>query len=290
MVGTKPIQQEVELEWKETITPRNRLFHINFPELWEYRDLLIMFVKRDITSIYKQTLLGPLWFFVQPVLTTIVYVLIFSKGGKLPTSGINPILFYLSGLVLWTYFSECVIRTAGFMKENSSILSKVYFPRLILPIAICLTNLVKLGIHLCLFLIFYCYFLFKGEVMPGINILFFPFAILLTGLLGLGLGIMVSSLTTKFKDLTHLIVFLVQLSMFSSTVIFPLSGIQNNGIRKLVMANPMSGVIDLFRSGFFDPGMLNIPLVAYSSVFAIGALVSGILLFNQVERQFVDTL
>lgn len=282
---------EKDAQWKEIITPASNPFRLPLREIWEFRDLLLILSKRDITAVYKQTVLGPLWFFVQPALMSIVYILIFSKAGKISTNGIPPVLFYLSGLVLWIFFSECVLKTSSFARENSAIISKVYFPRLIIPISVILTNLVKLGIQFGLFVIIYLFFSLKNPgVRPVSTIWLVPFLIFLTAILGLGTGIIVTSLTTRYKDLSHLITFAIQLLMFGSTVIFPLNSTGNAWIEKIIRLNPISGIIEAFRYCFFGKGQFELSLLFYDGGVAVVLLLAGIFLFNRIERQIVDTL
>lgn len=278
-------------KWKEVITPENSLFKVNFKELWEYRDLLFILMRRDVFAIYKQTIFGPLWFFLQPVLTTITFVIIFSKVAKLDTSGLPPILFYISGIVIWSYFSECIVRTSTFLKDNTPILSKVYFPRLIVPLSLVLTNLVKFSIQLLLFFIIYSYFMITADgIKPNIYALVFPVLIILIAGLGLGTGMIISSLTTRYKDLAHLTTFGVQLLMYTSTVIFPLSGYEHSKYKILIMANPMTGIIESFRYGFLGVGQFNWGLLGYDAACVAFFLIVGILIFNSVEKNFVDTI
>ncbi len=284
-------EKELTRAWKEVITPENNLLKVDTKEIWRYRDLLWILVRRDITAIYKQTILGPLWFFIQPVLTTIMYVLIFSRIGKFSTAGIPPVIFYLSGLVLWLYFSECILRTSTFFKDNNAIFSKVYFPRLIVPIAIILTNLIKLSIHLVLFFLVYAFYLFSDtSFQPNASAFLFPFLIFMIGILGLGMGIIISSLTTKYKDLVHLVSFGVQLMMFASPVLFPLSSFDGSSLKLLIMANPMTGIIETFRFGFLGTGEINYVLLGYDLFFIVSLLAIGIFTFNTVEKDFVDTI
>ncbi len=285
------VKEESIRSWKEIITPANNLLKVDTKEIWRYRDLLWILVRRDITAIYKQTILGPLWFFIQPVLTTIMYVLIFSRIGKFSTAGIPPVIFYLSGLVLWLYFSECILRTSTFFKDNNAIFSKVYFPRLIVPLAIIFTNLIKLSIHLALFFLVYAFYLLSDTIIqPNASALLFPLLILMIGFLGLGMGIIISSLTTKYKDLVHLVSFAVQLMMFASPVLFPLSSFDGSPLKLLIMANPMTGIIETFRYGLLGIGKLNYALLGYDISFIISLLVIGIITFNAVEKDFVDTI
>jgi lipopolysaccharide transport system permease protein len=277
--------------WKEVITSENRVFSIDIREIWEYRDLLFILVRRDVLAIYKQTLLGPIWFFLQPLLTTITYVVIFARVAKMSTLGLPPALFYLSGIVIWSYFSECIIRTSTFFKDSTPILSKVYFPRLIVPLSLILTNLVKFLIQLLLFFVVYVFFLFDGTaIRPNEYLLLLPVLVLLTAGLGLGLGIMVSSLTTRYKDLVHLITFGVQLLMFTTTVIFPMAGFEHSKYKLLIMANPMTGIIEAFRYGFLGEGYFSWSLLAYDAIFVAAGLFFGVFIFNSVEKNFVDSI
>lgn len=278
-------------KWREVITPQNNIFSLNLKEIWDYRDLLLILMRRDILAIYKQTILGPLWFFLQPVLMTITYVIIFSRVARLPHDNLPPTLFYLSGLVLWSYFSECVIRTSTFLKDNNQIITKVYFPRLIIPLSQVLTNLVRFSIQLLVFLLIYIYFFIRGaDIKPNSLALLFPVLVIMIGLLGLGAGMIVSSLTTRYKDLIHLLTFGVQLLMFASPVIFPLSNIGNNGYKTLIMANPMSGIIEAFRYGILGKGYFSWGLLGYDAACIFVFLVLGIMIFNSVEKSFADNI
>lgn len=277
--------------WRETITPANNIFSIPVRELWDYRDLLFIFIRRDILAIYKQTILGPTWFFLQPILTTIVYIIIFSRMARISTGSLPPALFFLSGIVLWSYFSECVIRTSTFMRDNNAILSKVYFPRLIIPISLVMTNLVKFAIQLVVFFVVFGWFIYTGEVSsPNSFALIFPLLVLMIALMGLGIGMMVSSLTTKYKDLIHLLTFGVQLLMFVSPVIFPMSAFAESKYALLIKANPMTGIIEAFRYGFLGEGYFSWNLLAYDAGCILLFLVLGTVLFNKVEKSFVDSI
>jgi lipopolysaccharide transport system permease protein len=278
-------------DWKEIITPSNSIFYLNLKELWGYRDLLLILVRRDISSIYKQTILGPLWFFLQPILTTVTYIIIFSRVAKFSTAGLPPVLFYLSGIILWGYFAECVIKTSSFLKDNTGIFTKVYFPRLIVPLSIILTTLVKFAIQFGLFLMVYLYFyLTTDSVSPSYFIFLLPVLIICIALLGLGAGIIVASLTIRYKDLSHLITFAIQLLMFVSTVFFPLNSIADGIQKKIIMANPMSGFIEAFRYIFTGTGYLNWSLLGYDLLCVVVFLFIGIILFNHSEKAFVDTI
>jgi lipopolysaccharide transport system permease protein len=277
--------------WKEIITPSNSIFSLNLKELWGYRDLLLILVRRDISSIYKQTILGPLWFFLQPILTAVTYIIIFSRVAKFSTAGLPPVLFYLGGIILWGYFAECVIKTSSFLKDNTGIFTKVYFPRLIVPLSIILTTLVKFAIQFGLFLLVYLYFYFTtSSVSPSYYIFLLPVLIVCIALLGLGAGIIVASLTIRYKDLSHLITFAIQLLMFVSTVFFPLNSIADGIQKKIIIANPMSGFIEAFRYIFTGTGYLNWSLLGYDLLCVVVFLFIGIVLFNHSEKAFVDTI
>jgi lipopolysaccharide transport system permease protein len=278
-------------KWREIISPHTNIFAINLKEIWHYRDLLFILMRRDILAIYKQTIFGPLWFFLQPVLTSITFIIVFSRVAKLSTENLPPVLFYLSGIVLWSYFADCVVKTSTFFKDNTPILSKVYFPRLIVPLSLVLTNLVKFSIQLILFFLIYFYFMFSGPPFePNSFLLLFPLLIVLIAGLGLGVGVIISSLTTRYKDLAHLTTFGIQLLMFASPVIFPLSGFENSKYKTLIMANPMTGIIEAFRYGFLGKGYFSWDLLAYDTACVLVFLFLALIIFNSTEKSFVDTI
>jgi lipopolysaccharide transport system permease protein len=278
-------------QWKEVITPKSSIWGLNLKELNEYRDLLIIWMKRDISAIYKQTILGPIWFILQPVLTTITYVIVFSRLAKFSTVGISPVLFYLSGIMLWSYFSDCITKTSSFFKDTSAIFSKVYFPKLIIPLSIVLTNLVKFSIQFVLFLSVYVYFLIADKSFgPNLYILLLPVLILLIAGLGLGTGLIVSSVTIRYKDFAHLLTFGVQLMMFISPVFFPVSGMADSAYKKIILANPMSGIIEAFRYGFTGKGYFSWELLSYDTACVVFLLFTGIVIFNLTEKSVVDVI
>jgi lipopolysaccharide transport system permease protein len=278
-------------KWREVITNKSNLWTLNYKEIWDYRDLLIIWMRRDILSIYKQTILGPIWFVLQPVLTTITFVFIFSRIGKFSTIGLPPVIFYLSGIIIWSYFAECITKTATFFKDSTPIFSKVYFPRLIIPLSLVLTNLVKFGIQFLLFIVVYLYYLATTSYLhPNSYLLLVPVLILLIAGLGLGSGIIISSLTTKYKDLVHLITFGVQLMMFISPVLFPVNGIADPRFKKIILANPVTGIIEAFRFGFTGKGYFSWQLLAYDAGCMLALLLIAIVVFNSVEKDFVDTI
>ena len=281
---------EEDKTWDLIIEPNSGLLKLNLKELWRYRDLLGMFVKRDFVSFYKQTVLGPLWFFIQPIFTTMVFAFVFGNLAGLSTDGLPPYLFYLSGITAWNYFSDCLTKTSNVFKDNANLFGKVYFPRLIMPLSIVVSNLVRFGVQLVLFLVFMLYFGFQGnDFSVTYALLLFPVLVLLMALLGLGLGLIITAMTTKYRDLSFLITFGVQLLMYGTTVIYPLSAAPEK-YRYLIELNPMTGIIEAFRFAFLGQGNLTIASLTYSGLFAIAAALIGIIIFNKTERSFIDTI
>lgn len=276
--------------WDLVIRPRRSIFHVDIKAIWEYRDLLTMFVRRDIVVVYKQTILGPLWFFVQPILTTLIYILVFGRIAKISTDGVPMILFYLSGIIMWNYFSECFNITAKTFTENANIFGKVYFPRLIMPLSKVISGLIKFGIQFVLFLAVYFYFLFKtNTVHPNFNLLLVPYLVALMAMLGLGFGIIFTSLTTKYRDLNFLIAFGVQLLMYATPVIYPVSAIPDK-YKLLIMANPMTPIMETFKNAFLGAGHVSTGGILYATLFTFTVLLLGILIFNKTEQNFIDTV
>jgi lipopolysaccharide transport system permease protein len=280
-----------QLQWTEVISPKKGLFDVKFGELWRYRDLILLFVRRDFVSTYKQTVLGPIWFFIQPLFTTIIFTVVFFRIANLSTDGLPPELFYLSGITLWTYFSDCFSKTSNVFVANASIFGKVYFPRLTSPVSIVISNLIKLGIQMSLFFVVYAYNIFKGKISfeIGGSIVLLPFLILIMALLGLGLGIIFSSLTTKYRDLTFLLQFGIQLLMYATPIIYPLSSVGGK-LKTALMLNPITPVIETFRVIMFNQGVIDYTGLVYCIVFTTVTLFVGILTFNQVEKSFMDTV
>lgn len=278
-------------EWTQIIKPKTSWFDLQLHNLWQYRDLLLMFVKRDFVSVYKQTILGPIWFIIQPLLTTLMFIIIFSKVAEIPTDGAPPALFYLSGLVIWNYFSTCLNKTAVTFTANSGIFGKVYFPRLIMPLSNVLSALIGFGIQLALLFLVILYFYIFHETSLHFNsyLLFIPFSLMLVAALGLGFGIIISSVTTKYRDLVYLVSFGVQLLMYATPVIYPLSFFSGN-YKFLILANPLTPLIELFRYSLLGVGEFNVLHIAYSAAFTIISLFMGILLFNKVEKKFMDVI
>lgn len=277
--------------WTEIISPKRSLLEINLKELWRYRDLIMLFVRRDFVSQYKQTILGPIWLFIQPLFTTLTFFFVFNQIAKIPTDNIDPILFYLSGITLWNYFSDCFNKTSNTFVANAGIFGKVYFPRLATPISIVISNLIKLGIQILLFLAIMVYQIFIKDIQVNVNmhILILPYLILLMAVMGLGLGIIFSALTTKYRDLSFLLTFGIQLLMYATPIIYPLS-YTSGKLHTLISMNPLTPILESFRYAFFSIGSFDWSGLAYTSIFSFGVLFFGIIIFNQVEKSFMDTV
>jgi len=272
------------------IKPQNSLLAIDFKEIWRYKDLLYMFIKRDIITQYKQTILGPLWFFIQPTLTTIMYMIVFGGIAGISTDGLPQPLFYLAGISLWNYFSECLNKTSNTFTANAGIFGKVYFPRLIVPMSTVTSTLLKLFIQLLLFTGVYLYYVLMGyAIQPNLYALLFPVLILILAGLALGFGILFSSLTTKYRDLTLLLSFFVQLLMYATPVIYPLS-VMSEKKQWIMVMNPVTSVVETFKYGFLGKGTFEWAHLAYSFGFMSVLLVIGIIVFNRVQRSFMDTV
>lgn len=287
-VVTKAEEQE---QWTEIIEPRNRLFDLRLKEVWRYRDLIAMFVRRDFVATYKQTILGPIWFFVQPLLTSLTYIIIFSRVAKIPTDGLPPIVFYLAGITIWNYFSDTLNKTATVFRDNANVFGKVYFPRLTMPLSIVISSLIRFSIQLSLFLAVWIFYLFNGgtAIQPNIYIALVPFLVIIMGLMSLGSGMIISALTTKYRDMIMLLAFGVQLLMYATPVIYPASSIPEK-YRWIIMANPVSSIVETFRFAFLGSGSFSWGGLLYSAVFTIVILFSGIVVFNKVEKSFTDTV
>ena len=277
-------------EWTTIITPKDKFFRLNLRELWQYRDLVTSFVKRDITSVYKQTILGPLWFFIQPIFTTLMFLLVFGNIAKIPTDGVPQVLFYMNGIILWNYFSSCLTSTSNTFVSNAYIFKKVYFSRLALPVSQVISALVKFSIQFLLFLIMLLVYWFVGSaVSPSWAVLIIPLFVLQMAMLGLGVGLIVTSLTTKYRDMAHLVTFAVQLWMYATPIVYPLSMVPEKW-RSLYMLNPVVPVLEGFKHAFFSTGMPSFTEYGISIATTFILLFGGILVFNLVERNFVDTV
>lgn len=278
-------------EWDIVLKPKVSLFKLNLQDVWRYRDLLFLLVKRDYVASFKQTILGPLWFFIQPILTTLVFVVIFGKVAKLGPDNMPVMLFYLSGVILWNYFSNSLTATASTFVSNASIFGKVYFPRLIMPLSVIISNLLKFAVQFVFFIIVYIYYLATNQIELHFNLatLLFPVTILMMAILGLSFGLLISSLTTKYRDLTHLLTFGVQLLMYITPVILPASRFQGT-FRYLLELNPMTGYIEAFRYAFVGSDFFSWPLFGYSLGVTIVLFFLAAMTFNNVEKSFMDTV
>jgi homopolymeric O-antigen transport system permease protein len=281
--------------WLYTISAKQKLISLNFREIWRYRDLLLLFVKRDVVTLYKQTILGPLWYLIQPLFTSIIFTLIFNKLANIPTGeGVPPFLFNLAGITAWNYFKECFTGTSDTFKKNQNIFGKVYFPRVIMPLSIVVSNLLKFGIQLLVFIGFYLFFVFaKGaQVFPNVTLLLLPIIILVMALLGLGLGMIISSMTTKYRDLTFLVQFGVQLLMYGSAVMYPLSYFKAELPKYawLVEYNPIAIIIETFRNMTLGTEVFYVDKFIYAVVFSIIIFLIGLIIFNRTEKSFIDTV
>ncbi len=272
------------------IKPSDSLFDLKIKEAIAYRDLLWLLVRRDFVSFYKQTVLGPVWFFIQPIITVITYTIIFGGVAGLSTGGAPKPLFYLAGVVTWNYFSDCLIKTSTVFKDNASIFGKVYFPRLIMPLSIVFSNMVRFVVQMLVFFVLMAYyFITGGNFHVTIYILLFPVLIMLMAVLGLGLGMIISALTTKYRDLAFLVTFGVPLLMYSTTVIIPLAAVKGK-FKLLMELNPMTSIIEFFRVGFLGSGTVSWPLFGYTVACTLITLLAGVVIFNKVEKNFVDTV
>lgn len=282
--------KNTNVTWDKVIDSQNSVFRLEFKEIWYYRDLLFLLVKRDFISFYKQTILGPIWFFIQPIFTTLVYTFVFGGLANLGTDGIPQPLFYLAGITMWNYFSDCVTKTSTVFKDNANIFGKVYFPRLIMPLSIIVSNLVRFLVQFILLLLVLIYYIINGVNFDiSWYVLFTPFLVILMALLGLGLGLVIAALTTKYRDLAFLVTFGIQLVMYTTTVIYPLSNAPAN-YKSIIILNPMTGIIESFRFLFLGQGEFNLCIFCYSVLFTIASLFIGVLLFNKTEKSFVDTV
>jgi lipopolysaccharide transport system permease protein len=282
--------QIADKKWDLVINGSSSLIDLKFKELWRYRDLLIMFVKRDIVSFYKQTILGPLWIFIQPLFTTIVFTFVFGQLAGISTDGLPQPLFYLAGITAWNYFAECLTKTSTVFKDNSNIFGKVYFPRLIMPLSIVVSNLVRFGVQMILFLVLMAYYALQGaEFTPTWVLLMFPVLVMLMALLGLGLGLIITAMTTKYRDLAFLVTFGVQLLMYGTTVIYPLSAAPSK-YKQFIELNPMTGIIEAFRFSFLGNGEFSVSSIGYSVLVTFVILFLGIVIFNKTEKTFMDTV
>lgn len=283
--------KEAKVPWQHQIIPKTNLLQLNFKEIWLYRDLLLLFVKRDVITLYKQTVLGPLWYVIQPLFTSVIFTLVFNKIAKIDTGGIPPFLFNLAGVTSWNYFKECLVNTSDTFKKNQDVFGKVYFPRVIMPLSVVVSNLLKFGIQLAILIGFYLYYLVQGNaIQPSIYLLSFPLVVICMGMLGLGLGMLISSMVTKYRDLSFLVSFGVQLLMYVSLVNLPYSLFVEKNLTWVVQYNPMAHIIEFSRFAMLGEGSVSIFGVLYTIVVSICVLLFGLLVFNKTEKSFIDTI
>ena len=283
-----PLENET---WDMVIQPQRSLFDLRLGELWRYRDLVTLFVRRDFVATYKQTILGPLWYLIQPLLTTITFTFIFGNIANLPTDGLPQFLFYMSGTVVWSYFAACITKTSETFVQNAHLFGKVYFPRMAVPVSILASNLITFLIQFAMLLVFVGFFAARGTSIQlnWLWIALSPVLVLMMAGLGLGFGIIISSLTTKYRDLRFLVQFGVQLLMYATPVIYPASSIPEN-YRWLIMANPMTSIVEAFRYAFLGVGTVNLAQLLYSFGFMVMVVFWGSVIFNRVEQTFLDTV
>lgn len=281
----------MEQKWLFVISPKTKLIDLNLKEVWQYRDLLMLFVKRDVITLYKQTILGPLWYLIQPLFTSVIFTLVFNNVAGIQTGGIPPFLFNLAGITIWNYFKECLTATSDTFKKNEQIFGKVYFPRIIMPMSIVVSNLLKFGIQMLVFIAFYFYFIAIGhDLIVSKYVLLFPMLVICMGMLGLGLGMIISSMVTKYRDLTFLVSFGVQLLMYISLVVLPLSLFQEKGFEWAVKYNPMAYIVESGRFMLLNEGSVSQFGIIYTVIFSVAVLLLGIVIFNKTEKTFIDTI
>lgn len=278
------------MNWDLIIGPKSGWFDLHLKDLYRYRDLTMLFVWRDFVAQYKQTILGPLWYLIQPLFSTIVFTVVFGKVAKISTDGLPQFLFYMAGVTCWNYFAECLTRTSGTFITNAGLFGKVYFPRLTVPFSIVISNILKFGIQFLFFIGFLAYFIMNGaNVRPNFWIFLMPYLLLLMAGLGLGAGIIISALTTKYRDLQQLVTFGVQLLMYATPIVYPLSVVPDK-YKWLVLLNPMAPIIETFRYAFLGSGSFNVIYLLYSTVTTLIIIFLGVILFNRVEKTFMDTV
>lgn len=288
--GTMAVPISKKDNWSEVITPANGLLELNLRDVWHYRDLLMLLVRREFVALYKQTILGPLWIFIQPILTSLIYVIIFGRIANLSSDGLPRLVFYLAGITCWGYFSACLNNTANTFIKNANIFGKVYFPRLVMPLSVVISNLVRFLIQFGLLIIVTVYYILKGApIGPNWYLLLLPVLLLLMAGLSQGFGMIISALTTKYRDLIFLLTFSVQLWMYASPVILPLSSVHGK-LRLLMMANPITGIIEAFKYAFLGTGYFSWKLLGYDALSMVVVLFLGVVIFNKVEKTFMDTV
>lgn len=281
------------MSFQHTIQPRDKFLDLRLKEIWRYRDLLMLFVRRDFVAKYKQTILGPLWFFIQPLFQAIMFSFIFGRIAGIPTDGVPRQLFYLAGITAWNYFANCLRTTSNTFTANAGLFGKVYFPRAVIPLSIVISNLIQFGFGFLLFMGYFVFYMIKGaDIQPNYTLFLFPILLLLMGFMGLGFGMLISAMTTKYRDLQNLVQFGVQLAMYATPVIYPLAFFTEkaNKLSWIIKANPMTGIIEIFRYSFLGTGTLSWKLLGYSAGFTVIIFLFGLLVFNKTEKNFMDTV
>jgi lipopolysaccharide transport system permease protein len=279
-----------EEEWDLIIEPNSKTLDLQLGNIWRYRDLIFLLIRRDFVAFYKQTVLGPIWFFVQPIASTITYSVIFGNLAGLGTDGVPAPLFYLAGIISWNYFSDCLLKTSTVFRDNSNLFGKVYFPRLILPISIVISNLIRFAVQFLLFILMLIFYYFKtGHVLFSVDIIFYPLLIVLMAAQGLGFGLIVTAFTTKYRDLVMLLSFAIQLFMYSTTVVYPLSTLKGN-LHTIVSLNPMTPIIEGSRRFLLGHGEISFFSLSYAFIFTFIILFIGLITFNRSQKNFVDTI
>ena len=279
-----------QTHWDLTIKPHSKWYHLRIKEIFKYKDLLFLFVKRDFVSIYKQTILGPLWFFLQPIITAITFTVIFGNLAKISTDGLPQILFYMCGITLWNYFADTLTKTADTFSSNANIFGKVYFPRMIVPLSVVVSNLIKLAIQFLLFLGIWIYYLLQSDLIhPNKMLALIPFLIILIGFMALSFGVIISSLTTKYRDLKFLVTFGIQIMMYASPIVYPLSIVPEK-YKWIIIANPVTSIIETFKYAFLGVGEFSWLYLGYSTLFTIILFMIGLVIFHRVEKSFMDTV
>lgn len=279
-------------QWDLVISPKTHLLDLRLKDVWRYRDLLVLFVKRDFIALYKQTVLGPLWHLIQPLFTVIIFLIVFGQIANIPTDGIEPkILFYMSGIVIWNYFASCLTSTSNTFSANAAIFGKVYFPRLVIPLSVIISNIVRFAIQFFLLIIMMIYFHFNGfPIQLNISLLMLPVLIVILAGIGFGLGIIISSLTTKYRDFVVLLGFAIQLAMYATPIIYPLSFLANTKYKWIIEVNPLTPLVEAFRYTLFGRGTFTTLSLAYSIGFMLIVIFLGSIIFNRVEKSFMDTV
>ena len=285
------MNDKTEIEhWDLVIQPKSKWYDLRLREILRYKDLLFLFVRRDFVALYKQTILGPIWFFIQPIITSLTFTVIFGNLAKISTDGLPQILFYMCGVTLWTYFSDTLTKTADTFTANANIFGKVYFPRMIVPLSVVVSNLIKLGVQFLLFVVTWIFYLTTaGNIHPNIAIFLMPVLVIIMGFLGLSLGIIISSLTTKYRDLKFLVVFGVQLMMYASPIVYPLSIVPEK-YKWIILANPITSIIEAFKYAFLGVGEFNWYYLVYSATCTVVLFLIGLVIFHKVEKSFMDTV